>query len=391
KKTIKFSGMEFELIIPKHHGRIIKDVPGMPDQTVDICVNNDKNIVTRGEIRSEKLVINMPREHWGIFRKVIVKATDETSLSLAVAMMVKPEIKPFQGPMTVEPNKSKSVLSISIGDMSAMRVLNHLIEEKAENYDIFTGSGFGGIIALLLALDIPPKMIKEYLLKKGKYIAKEGITKPFRVMAKVTDPRNSFAHLDRFICDICPDVQHLKVRDLSADIFFPISNITGDIDGNICKNECPDLPILSAARCICATFQDWEHLELKEKNTQLKGPFSTPGTIWNALSVGHICPDLQLAEVYGYKNLKFKTFVCKIKPSEITNKKISKHFKYPPHVKASEMNCYRQAKTVTSALEAMEEISYHYRALPEVVWNAKFTEADIENALKTRPRTVIRF
>jgi len=290
----------------------------------------------------------------------------------------------------------KKVLSISIGDMSAISVLNYL--DDINQYDIFTGSGFGGVLSLLLAScqisdvkNSPIDKIKQCFRERGKYITKEGLTKPARVFAKVSDVRNSFGHLEAFLKFVVPDIENIQVRDLEADLFFPILNVKTDDPGYITKEDAGELPVLAAARCIASTFQDYEPLELTDSNPKLKDALGSPGTIWNHQSIGKICPDLMLARHYRYRGLSFDTFVRPYKPSKVKTKLLKKFWLGYPHVKAVEASYSQDAGIVVDTMSELPHINYNFCILPVTTWKRAFIQSDIVAALDTRPRQIGRF
>ncbi len=303
------------------------------------------------------------------------------------------QITPFCQPSPASPtNGVKRVLSIAIGDVSAWEVLAHLQALANQNggamppYDVYTGSGWGAFISLLLALDIPLDEIKAAFAATD---AKGGniLTKRPKGTRKFGH-RNAFAPVLTFLNNLAPDVGRLTVGQLKHDIYIPVLNTTADIGGAVSRVDTPDLPVATAAACALAIFQDFEPLEVtKAQVMDGDGPLSQPGFLWSPLSIGFMVPDDEVARRYGIRNVAFHTFTRPVHSGKVKDADMSDFYKLNPHVKAG-LIAYTKQMSNTLALMSEFMPSYQAVVLPEVAWQHVIAKDGAAAMLAMAPRTI---
>jgi len=389
--------LKFTVIIPPN-GRQFSRPVDVPDQDVLLIIDNEEENAFTESVKNRKVSISAPQKFWGQRLEVCIFAIAEQVVSTSpnAGLSVSPSQAapaPVPTPQNTY-NGIRRVYSGSIGDMSAFGILNVMESEgiNPQEFEIYTGAGWGALLGMLFALDMPIERIKTGLMEEGVFIAKAGITKPVRVLAKITDPRNSFGHLLNFLRWLVPDLPHLKLRDLNGDFFYRMLNIKTNTSSILNKATAPDLPLETMAYCIMATFQDYEDLVIKKKDCIPEIPaFSQPGNLWNMLSTGEICPDQDVATHYDFSNLAFRTFVRPYLPSVMKGREIKKFWTAFPHLMASEIAFNFQSVNTIETMVRIPTIQYVPSILPETVWNSEYSASEIEAQLATRPRLIDQF
>lgn len=353
-------------------GRVVKIKLGqIPEGTVFVKINNtdqyqEPDVV---DIKGTEAWIKFFASCWGKSLNISIISSEAPVIHAKVENVTKTK--------TSGAGKTE-ILSISIGDQSAIRALD-LIEEK--QYSIYTGSGFGGILSLCLACGASISDLKEHLKENGHYITKRGITRGLREALKITDSRNQFGHLDRFLKELIPGIETLKVNDLKGDLFFSLLNISKNLSGEISKEMSGELPVLSAARCIISTFIDYEPLELKEENVNLSGALSKPGLILSAPAFGRICPDEELAIKYNFNNLRFNSFLSPVSASDLSTAQLKNHTEPLAYSKLYEASYSHDASRTIQIMRQLPGIEYNYTLLPEHSWNMRMSKKEIAGTL----------
>ena len=215
--------------------------------------------------------------------------------------------------------QEQDVLSISISDMTALRVLP-LIEER--EFSLYTGSQFGLFLSILLAAGITAAQLIQALGFHG--------LKMFRL--RLFDKRNRYSGLEDFCRKLIPNVDAMAVKDLQSDVFIPLVNGSTGQQGFVTKSTTPDLPVLSAIKCAVASLMDYVPLRTEKDDAGADSAFFGPGLIWGYSTFSIACPDLTLYRFLENKSLNFTTYASYPsttykKPKLIKNHKdVASHF-----------------------------------------------------------------
>ncbi len=216
------------------------------------------------------------------------------------------------------------VLSISISDMTALRVLP-LIEDR--QFSSYTGSQFGLFLGILMAAGISASQLIQAFTVYG--------LKMFRL--RLFDKRNRFSGLEEFCRKLIPNVDAMAVKDLQADIFIPLVNGSTGKQGFITKSTTPDLPVLSAVKCAVASLLDYVPLRTEKGDSASDSPFYGAGLIWSYATFSFSCPDLTFYRFSENKGMSYTTYASYPSISYKKPKLIKNHKDVASHFQADEI------------------------------------------------------
>ncbi len=243
--------------------------------------------------------------------------------------------------------RGTDILSISIPDMTALRVLP-LIKER--EFSSYTGSQFGLFLSILLAAGIKaPQLIQAF--------SAYGL-KMFRV--RVFDKRNRFSALENFCRKLIANVDYMTVKELEAEVFIPVVNGSTGKQGFITRENTPDFPLLSAIKCSVASLMDYVPLRTDGEPVGTEDAFFGPGLIWGYSTFSFNCPDLTLYHYVKNKNLNFTTYASYPELTPKSPKRIKNH---------KEMSSHFQVDEIGKRIH-LEEVA---SIMPELVTNYDFT------------------
>lgn len=243
--------------------------------------------------------------------------------------------------------RGNDILSISIPDITALRVLPLIGEREFSSY---TGSQFGLFLSTLLAAGLKaPQLIQAF--------SAFGL-KMFRI--RIFDKRNRFSALENFCRKVIPNVDYMTVKELEAEIFIPVVNGSTGKQGFITRENTPDLPLLSAIKCAVASLMDYVPLRTDGEPVGSEDAFFGPGLIWGYSTFSFSCPDLTLYHYVQNKNLNFTTYASYPELSQKNPKQVKNHKELSSHFQVDEIG-----KRIH-----LEEIA---SIMPELVSNYDFT------------------
>ena len=283
--------------------------------------------------------------------------------------------------------QGKSVLSISIPDSSSIRVLSYL---KDESFDIYTGSGYGGMLSLFLAAGVSPEALSNAIQEKGKYMTKRGSTRSFReFMHKITagtigtDTRNKFEPVIQFAKKVIPSIEDITIAGLKSDVYFPVINATTQQSGVISKSTTPNLTIASALKIVLASLIDFEPLTSKG-DASLEGALEHAGVIHNGLTVGQVSPVKALYRHYGYTGLSFSEFIAPHKMITLKDKKLTDHTTPESLIYAAELGYYQRLEIDVDDMRQFSGGNYRVFILPSEPYSTQLEQAKIEKHLSNQ-------
>lgn len=260
------------------------------------------------------VTINIP-ESVTIGSKVVLEVTDEGPWS--------PVFRETTSKAMVATN-NKSVLSLSITDVTALRVLPILANDE-RRHDIYTGAGFGLFLSVLLATGAAAHQLRTAFLNWG--FPSDNI--------RLIDRRFRFDPILNFCRNIFPGFDGMTVGGIKNEIFIPVVNgRTGDPE-IISKETTPDFPLSSAIKCSLANLLDYRPLMISGSGDESKTAFSSSGVVWSYSAFGS-CPDGSLLNYYG-DGLKFTTFVSPPLISERSTKDLKNHKELASHYQVDEV------------------------------------------------------
>jgi|GEM_PF-5293422 len=279
------------------------------------------------------------------------------------------------------------VLSISIPDASSVRALGGIQGE----HEIFTGSGLGGFLALLLAAGVSVEKLQEALLENGKYITKRGVTRGAREYFHAlsfgligTDPRNRFESVLQFSETLIGGIDNISLSRLPYDVFFPVVNATTHQQGEISKAATPDLPLSSAIKIVLASLLDFAPL-VSQGDPKLEGALEYKGVIWNSLSIGQVSPDMMLLRKYGFSGLSFDSFIAPHKIQQRSSRTIKNHMKHEAIIHSLEIGYHIQQSLSVDYMRQVLGSDYRVYVLPSEPFNNELTEKQIKAHINHKP------
>lgn len=188
----------------------------------------------------------------------------------------------------------RRVLSLSMGDIHAVAALPELVSLP----DIVTGSGFGGMYALLFAAGCEPQKILDVLRLEGYRIGKGG--------KRITPEqiRYFLAHDDILGKD---GIREMQIKDLKCDCWFEIVNASHDIPGVISKDTAPEMYVAAACCLIMAHPVFTKPLKLSASQTATEQALTEKGCFYGAYAYYPV-PDLRLVQYFKGTEFVFETF-----------------------------------------------------------------------------------
>ncbi len=331
--------------VPSNRRRVLNlpELIGVDLETVTVTANGNPQQISATEDKG-RFAIDFLTVQPGNLVDIIIFHAASTSCELSVI--------------------ENDILSISIPDLTALRVLPLIADRKFLSY---TGSQFGLFLAILLATGITSSELIQAFNTYG--------LKMFRI--RFFEKRNSFAALDDFCRKLIPNIDELVIGDLEADIFVPVVNASSGKEGFIAKSTTPDFPILSAIKCAVANLLDYMPLRIDGEDTD-NDTFSGPGLIWGFSTFSFNCPDLTLYRYLKNKNLSFTTFASYPALSFKKPKEIKNHKNVASHFQVDEIGKRIYLEEVTSVM-------------PELVANYYFTLLDPMPVLNYADQKQIHF
>jgi hypothetical protein len=220
--------------------------------------------------------------------------------------------------------RGRDILSISVSDMTALRVLPLIGEREFSSY---TGAQFGLFLSILLATGLKAPQLIQAFTAFG--------LKMFHI--RIFEKRNSFTALENFCRKMIPNVDNMSVKELEADIFIPVVNGATGKQGFITRETTPDLPLLSAIKCAVATLMDYVPLRTGGEAVGSEDAFLDSGLIWGYSTFSFSCPDLTLYHYLNSKNLSFTTYASYPELSPKHPKQIKNHKEMASHFQVDEI------------------------------------------------------
>ena len=206
----------------------------------------------------------------------------------------------------------KKVWSLSIGDVHASTIL-----PKLKGFpDIATGSGLGGVFALLIAAGFESEKILEIYKQEGYQIGKGN--------KKITHKQISYfiAHKDL----LGRESVKMQIKDLKCDVFFEVLNATKGIPAIISKQTSPDM-LVKIACLLCVSHPVFcAKTKLGKSKSVKEGGLSEDGIFWGSYA-SYPIPDPVLLDHYG-KGLEFETFYMPHEQYIPKEKKVNKNSGY---------------------------------------------------------------
>jgi len=207
----------------------------------------------------------------------------------------------------------KKVWSFSIGDIHATTIL-----PKLKGFpDIVTGSGLGGVFAILIAAGLDPNKILEIYKQEGYRIGKGN--------KEITHKQISYfiAHEEL----LGRDSVKMQIKDLKCDVFFEVLNATNGIPAVISKATSPDL-LVKIACLLCVSHPVFcARTKLGKSKSIKSGGLSESGTFWGSYAVYPI-PDPVLLRSHGGNDFQFETFYMPHEQYIPKEKRVNKHSGY---------------------------------------------------------------
>jgi len=251
-----------------------------------------------------------------------------------------------------------SVLSLSISDWSALRVLPLISDEL--RWEWYTGSGVGMFLALLINAGASPSFLAQVFRDIGAPCG-----------GGMIDTRNRFKKIEKWVLQILPEANEITAKDLKSEIFLPVINASTGMREVITKKTNPDIPFLSLCYLALANLLDFEPLVIKEP-AQKDGPLSKPGVIWGFSALGWSCPDLSLFLYVNKRNsLNYDTFFSV--PSLDTHsstKSLKSHHSALPFARLDEIQRNVHTGEVNQIMPGLVT-GYRLNSLPPVPYTAK--------------------
>ena len=206
----------------------------------------------------------------------------------------------------------KKVWSLSIGDVHASTIL-----PKLKGFpDIVTGSGLGGVFAILIAAGFEPDKILEIYKKEGCQIGKGN--------KKITHKQIAYFIAHKDLLD--RESVKMQIKDLKCDVFFEVLNATKGIPAIISKKTSPDM-LVKIACMLCVSHPVFCAKTKLGKSQSIKsGGLSENGIFWGSYA-SYPIPDPVLLDHYG-KGLQFETFYMPHEQHIPKEKRINKHSGY---------------------------------------------------------------
>ncbi len=214
---------------------------------------------------------------------------------------------------TKTPSRARKVVwSLSIGDVHAATILPKLKGLP----DIVTGSGLGGVFAILIAAGFEPDKILEIYKQEGFQIGKGN--------KKITHKQIAYFIAHREL--LGRESVRMQIKDLKCDIFFEVLNATKGIPAIISKQTSPDM-LVKIACLLCVSHPVFcKKTKLSKSKTIKLGGLSESGIFWGSYA-SYPIPDPFLVDHYG-SDLKFETFYMPHDQYIPKEKKVNKHSGY---------------------------------------------------------------
>ena len=207
----------------------------------------------------------------------------------------------------------KVVWSLSIGDVHASTIL-----PKLKGFpDIVTGSGLGGVFAILIAAGFEPEKILEIYKQEGFQIGKGN--------KKITHKQIAYFIAHREL--LGRESVRMQIKDLKCDIFFEVLNATKGIPAIISKQTSPEM-LVKIACLLCVSHPVFCKKTRLGKSQSIKsGGLSENGVFWGSYA-SYPIPDPVLIDHYGANVLQFDTYYMPHEQYIPKEKKVNKHSGY---------------------------------------------------------------
>ncbi|MCK5617495.1 hypothetical protein KAR91_87335 [Candidatus Pacearchaeota archaeon] len=239
---------------------------------------------------------------------------------------------------TISIGPVKKVWSLSIGDVHASTIL-----PKLKGFpDIVTGSGLGGVFAILIAAGFEPNKILEIYKQEGYQIGKGN--------KKITHKQISYfiAHRDL----LGRESVKMQIKDLKYDVFFEVLNASKGIPSIISKQTSPDM-LVKIACLLCVSHPVFcEKTKIGKSQSIKSGGLSENGVFWGSYA-SYPIPDPVLLDHYG-KGLQFETFYMPHEQYIPKEKKVNKRSGY-------QIDQTYSASAVRAIKEMSDRLGSNYR------------------------------